>query len=319
MNRDDFITFQELQERWPSADEARIFELIKKGEPKFIYTYKDPNVKTEPQYFFEAYHPITLEAIRTGPPWVPLDPHGGVPYSLNDLREIVPFLNQCLFEIGHVSEVEELFPELLIDESKAGEEKTTLVELNTPRTENYFHHKGDFWNIGFEGHTATVRHVLGIQYVAHLLQTDEPISCLELYQSTSGAPTNCFSEGEAIDQGLHYGTSKQEVSDERARKDYLSQYYALQNDLSAAKNILERAEIEEKMDQLLKAATQRKASFAPEWKNAQSNVKKRIDRAIKIIESTDLSKLAEHLKTHIKPDGKYGLSYSGGIAWNIII
>ena len=54
----------------------------------------------------------------------------------------------------------------------------------------------------------------------------------------------------------------------------------------------------------------------PHNKKAQVNIRKRLDCAYKAIGKKEgMKELAKHLQNHIKPDGAFGLSYTGTLTW----
>jgi len=54
-------------------------------------------------------------------------------------------------------------------------------------------------------------------------------------------------------------------------------------------------------------------------KKAQSNAKKRLNKAYEAIRNADMKKLAKHLQDNIRSDGAYGYTYTGAITWEITI
>lgn len=185
---------------------------------------------------------------------------------------------------------------------------------------NFFNLEGEYWNVGYENEKGTIRNLQGIHDIVTLLdRPGKPVSCKEIYQAASGKmPDDIMTEGAAIDEGLNIGRSKQAISDYKAKQNYGKQWQQLQNDLDNAESDMERKEIKKEMDDILPFLKER--TFAdPDIKKVQSNLKKRLDTAYKAIDKAGMKKMAKHLRTHIKPDGAYGLCYSGSITWEITI
>ncbi len=189
---------------------------------------------------------------------------------------------------------------------------------------NYFRKNGNFWQIRYQGKTATVKNLHGIHYIVHLLQRPEmPISCRELYQIVSGKmPNNVMSEDMAIGQGLNVESSTQSVNDKNAKKDYWKRYQELQSDLTKNEGTPEfeiiKKETEREMADLLSSL--RKRRFAnPDNKKIQDNMKRRLDTTYTAIGKAGMEELEQHLQTSIKTGGSYDLIYTGSIIWNIIL
>ena len=119
----------------------------------------------------------------------------------------------------------------------------------------------------------------------------------------------------AIEEGLNVGNnSRQEKSDKKAKQDYLKEYRKLQQSLDAAESNLEKQEIKEEMDHLLKHLKEK--SFDPGKKNMQANIIKRISLAYEAMHKIKMSDMAKHLKDCIRTDYAYGLKYVGTLNGN---
>lgn len=81
---------------------------------------------------------------------------------------------------------------------------------------------------------------------------------------------------------------------------------------------MERQEIKKEMDAIMPYL--KKRNFAdPNDKKAQGTVKKRLDKAYEAIRKRGMKEMAKHLQNNIKPDGAYGLTYTGAVTWEITI
>lgn len=231
----------------------------------------------------------------------------------------------------------------LMDSGRAGDETEKAVEstdsvnsLPQPlEPVNFFtRENGDYWRIGFEGRNAPFKHCDGLLYISHLLKKPgESISCKDLYQAASGkTPDKVMSPDKVLyseDQELHLlGSSKQAVSDDKARQKYSEEYKKLNNDFLQINNLpdnertpeheLVAKETEEKMALLMPYLKER--TFPDKnMKRFQVNIQKRLNTAYKAIGDADMKKMAKHLRAHIRTDGALGLSYTGTLAWEIII
>ena len=178
---------------------------------------------------------------------------------------------------------------------------------------------GDYWHVRFDedGKDVRIRHLNGLVYISYLLdKPDRTISCQELYRAASGKDAaNVMSEDLAIKEGLNIGSSKQAVSDPQTRKICLKRYQELQEKLPNV-GMEEQEEIEAEMKKLMPYLTRRNIP-EPNEKKVQVNKRKRLDTAYEAIKKAKMNKLAKHLQDHIKPDGAFGLSYSGSITWEI--
>jgi len=187
----------------------------------------------------------------------------------------------------------------------------------TQKSLNFFTKESSgLWHIGFGGQETRIKHRSGFQYIAILLEKRcTSISCRALYQAAVGTvPDNTISEGAAIDQGLNIGSSKQEIIDQKAKENYWERYRELQNEIENAESDLERNEIEREIEEMLPYLKER--SFAdPDEKKAQANVTKGLKTAYDSIRSAGMQELAKHLQDYVKPNGNYGLCYTGTITW----
>ena len=178
---------------------------------------------------------------------------------------------------------------------------------------------GDYWHVGFDedGKDVMIKHLTGLIYISYLLEKPgSAISCRELYRAASGKEAaNFMSEGEAISEGLNIGSFRQPASDNKALANIRKEYDNLRVELRYA-GVEEREEIEEKMEKLKPYLTTRDI-HDPNDKKAQVNIKKRLDTAYDAINKTDMKNLARHLQDFIKPDGAFGLKYTGSFTWTI--
>jgi hypothetical protein len=171
-------------------------------------------------------------------------PEGGLGTYYEPISFVTREMTKFIFRISDVETYENkngITPEMLdTDKSKYEHKKESIdVPLALPQIQksvNFFTKKGHFWDVGYEGKTGTIKELDGIDYIATLLQRPgKSISCRDLYQSVSGkAPDKNISEGAAIDEGLHVGSSKQSIGTGKERKICSKEYEALQVELSSA-------------------------------------------------------------------------------------
>ena len=115
--RKDFITAQELLERWPSIDLGELLEIIEKSTPVGTYS-NDEFLEKNGEYGFHAWHPLEYRPIKltefiSNPP----QKYDGVPFEINGIREIYPHISKCLFERKQIEKLEIMFPDLLKSEA----------------------------------------------------------------------------------------------------------------------------------------------------------------------------------------------------------
>jgi hypothetical protein len=92
----------------------------------------------------------------------------------------------------------------------------------------------------------------------------------------------------------------------------------LQNDLKQAESEMEQQEIEKELETIIHHLKGK--NFADtENKNAQANIKKRINTAFEAMRKANMKDMARHLQRYIKPDDAYGLHYIGNVNWEITI
>ena len=81
---------------------------------------------------------------------------------------------------------------------------------------------------------------------------------------------------------------------------------------------MEKKEIEEEMAAIMPHLKER--TFADlNDKKAQINIGKRLHKAYSAIHKVGMKAMGKHLQDHIKPDGAFGLTYTGSITWEIPI
>ena len=264
-------------------------------------------------------------------PYDPQDDHYGYTRSAyiamthGSVEEQRDAVNILKFRQSDIEELEKRRPDLFIAITHADQEnaKEGTNEIDTQKEKkNFFHLKGEYWKIGYEGETGMLRDLNGIRYIKTLLERPrEPVSCRELYQFVSEkTPDNIMSESAAIDEGLNIGFNKQAVSDPEAKQKYLEQYQKLANDLNNVEDNPEgemvRNEIKKDMDTLMAYLGERPFPDK-DTKRFQSNIRKRMKTAYKAIHKAGMKNLAKHLQVHIKPNEAYGLIYTGDLTWNI--
>jgi hypothetical protein len=309
-----FIEGKDLLQRWNIAD----WELLKRVRCGLDgYRFK------KKRWLLCPYHRAYREPFKIRiSPFKYLDRSPRAVLLLDEIEDLLPLLPDCLFLNEDVLTVEKLEP-ALCKESQNPTEKTKDIEAAKPisqmKQENFFIREGTIWHIGFKGTDARIKHFVGLQYIGYLLEKPGmPISCRDLYQAVSGTGAdNPMSKSAAIDQELNIGSSMQAVSDRKAREIYLEKYQELQEKLPNV-GIEEQEEIEDKMKALLPHLTRRNIPD-PNEKKAQVNIGKRLDTAYKAINKAKMEKLAKHLQENIKPDGAFGLSYSGSLTWEITL
>ncbi len=194
---------------------------------------------------------------------------------------------------------------------------------------NFFRRESnDFWKIGFEGEKATIRHLDGIYYIAHLLNAPgTPISCLTLQRSLSViSPGEIMSDDMAIAQGLFSDHLPQSVNTPTTKKEYQQKYAELDNELHelfdlpdslrTAETELQIAELENEINAIIKVMNE--GSFAKVGdKKVQTNIHNRIKDACDAIRKVGMKKLGKHLQKNIQADHAYGKCYTGQIEWDI--
>ena len=189
---------------------------------------------------------------------------------------------------------------------------------------NFFTREGTIWHIGFEGRETRIKHLAGLQYIGYLLEKPgTSISCRELYQALSGiASEKTISEGAAIAEGLDTDHKKQAVSDYEATQLYRKQWQKLQDDIDNAEDNPEgemvKEESKKEQDEISPFLKER--TFTDKDRaRFQSNVSKRLATAYAAIRKAGMGEMAKHLEAHIKPDGSYGLNYTGTLTWEITL
>jgi len=213
---------------------------------------------------------------------------------------------------------------LLFPEDNEQQKNIPLTAFNKEiteqkKTENFFTRDRDFWHIGFGGNNAIIKNLDGLLYISYLLEKrGESISCQELSQIVSGKIDGTMPKNAAIDEGLNVGRSLQPISDYKAKIEYRNIYLKLQNDLKQAESEMEQQEIEKEMETIIHHLKGK--NFADtENKNAQANIKKRINTAFEAMRKANMKDMARHLQRYIKPDDAYGLHYIGNVNWEITI
>jgi len=178
---------------------------------------------------------------------------------------------------------------------------------------------GEYWHVRFDedGKDVMIKHLDGLLYISFLLEKPgSAISCQELYRAASGKEAaNVMSEDVAISEGLNIGSGRQPVNDNKALAAIRREYANLQVELECT-GMEEREKIEEKVEKIKPYLTTRDISD-PNDKKAQVNVKKRLDTAYNAISKTGMTNLTRHLQDFIKPDGAFGLIYTGSLTWTI--
>lgn len=202
--------------------------------------------------------------------------------------------------------------------------------LKTAKDNNFFIREGASWHIGFEGKDDRIKHLDGVQYIAHILQkrNGESISCKNLYQAVSRKTTNNkLSEDMAINEGLHIGQRVTQAKiDLKAKAEYIKKYKQLESELSRIDDLpdnerspevnMQEAETIAEME-AIKPFLMEGTFSDDDQKKVQSNIRKRLDAAYIVIGNGTLKELKKHLQKHIKPDTAYGFLYTGGLIWNI--
>jgi hypothetical protein len=187
---------------------------------------------------------------------------------------------------------------------------------------NFLTRNGDIWHIGFGHLDVRIKHLNGLLFIAFLLgKPGGAISCRELFTmaGSGNEPDNIMSESAAIGEGLNIGSSKQEVGNAKNRKICWEEYQRLQEKLPNA-GIEEQADIQEKMDKLMQFLNQKERIFTdPNDKKAQANAKKRLAAVYAAMKKAGMEQMSKHLQNHIKPDGAFGLRYTGSLVWKTTI
>ncbi len=249
----------------------------------------------------------------------------------NDLAQIENIYSWANYELPEDEKSKEWVLNLLLnayykkDNTEQNEEKSVVLdrsinENHVLNAANYLKRTGNFWTIRFNGKEfGPIKHVDGLLYIAYLLERPgTSISCKNLHQSVSGiTPGGIMDKSMAIEAGMNMGSSRQAVNDGKAKHDYFKKYRELQNSLELAESDLEKNEIEKEMADLLGAINAK--TFTKDDKKAQANLKKRMETAYKVLNTTGMKEISEYLRGNIKPNDAYDLRYTGEIAWEIII
>lgn len=207
------------------------------------------------------------------------------------------------------------------------QETVTQFAVSLPpvhQTVNFFTKgNGGIWHIGYEGKTEIFRHLVGFLYLAYLLERPgQDVPCTEIYQTEK--PANSITSHTAIAEGLNlgstsriivHGVDQEEPPTRESLKKHLDQLWA---DYYDAESDLERKEILAEVTLVKQSLNAERTQHDLHSAKVQTYIKKGIDRAISALDKAGMNTLAEHLKLHINPNGKYGYIYTG-TAWEITL
>ena len=200
--------------------------------------------------------------------------------------------------------------------------KLVLRDLEKSKAPQSFVKRGDMWGIRYEGQEIAIKNLLGLQYIAYLLERPgQDVSCINLYQAANPTDSPIITKEQAAAEGLHINIRSKELNTTnipKPKEDLANKYRELKADLDNAKSDLEKIKIEKEIDMIIRSL---RSDFSrdPIAIKAQSNIKRSINRAINAIDRLRLKALVNHLEAHIRPDGAYGYSYTGGVSWEIIM
>jgi len=207
------------------------------------------------------------------------------------------------------------------------QETATQFAVSLPpvhQTVNFFTKgNGGIWHIGYDGKTEIFRHLVGFLYLAYLLERPgQDVHCTEIYQTEK--PANSITSNKAIAEGLSlgstsriivHGVDQEEPPTRESLKKHLDQLWA---DYYDAESDLERKEILAEITMVKQSLNAERTQHDLHSAKVQTYIKKGIDRAISALDKAGMNSLAEHLKLHINPNGKYGYIYTG-TAWEITL
>jgi hypothetical protein len=212
-----------------------------------------------------------------------------------------------------------------IDAEKVDESTDATKTLaQKPEHTNFFTQEGDVWHIGFGGQTTRIKHLAGLLYIGHLLQTPETAySCSKLYHAVNPPEKPTMTNGQAAEERLNINTKTRVVHKEQekqAKKAIQYKLSELSGDFERAESELERKDIQDEMNMIIESLNSENKLSDPNNKKVQANIRKRLDCAYKAIGKKEgMKELKKHLQKNIKPDGKFGLYYTGSLTWGITL
>lgn len=231
-------------------------------------------------------------------------------------RQVLALLLDAYYIVDHIVELK-------------GNPKETNVEKKVPLlkigNDNIFRQSGVVWSIQYKGNEAHVKALEGVRHIARLLESKgAPVPVHEMISGKGSEDEEYMDSDQAASNDLPVaGTVRMTAA--KQNKILWDEYTRLQEVLQSPDLTLEeKEETEEKVSQCLAAIG--KSEEAEKQSNIQrgvdrgrqSTVKRALNRAIDAIAKTDsLKELAQHLKMHIKTDGKYTYRYTGGLPWDI--
>lgn len=297
-----------------------------------------PEFKGEDSFFIEVYRKRTKNCRNE---WGFLTSHDDFE-SLSDLEQRWDLFDRdkrdtekydlppCLSTISQ-AEPSSSEPDKVpaVSTSRVSPDKEIIEAGKEPESQYSFTKEGDFWRVRYGSETATIRDLKGIKYIAILLsKRHEFISCIKLYQAVNPTPTSGMTQDESIKHGLNTDKSRENNPQRKttlAYKDKIKeQYYererieSLPDHERTPEDEMSLQQINKELDALLKAQKETGNENANiKSKNAQSNINKSINIIYGKFKKNGLKNLTKHLKPNIKPDGEYGLSYSGILDWKI--
>ena len=268
---------------------------------KMVYNYEniDPHYKNE-WFFFPKY------STEKWPDFAPEEP----------CWQLFPI--ESIADIEEFDKKQNIAPQTVESQIDPAQERGTSEQK---KAVNFFTRENDYWHIGFEGQETRIKNLTGLLYIDYLLKKPgTPHSCINLFHAANPSENPTMANDQAAQEGLNISTKSRIVhkkEGKRADNAIRDKWYELKRDLESAESELERKEIQEEMNMLLESLKSENKLPNPENANAQINIKKRLEKAYKTIGKVGMKKLEKHLRDHIKPDGAYGLSYSGSITWDI--
>lgn len=191
--------------------------------------------------------------------------------------------------------------------------------------ENYLHHEGAGWRIGFQGEKGNFMDYKYIRYISLLLGTPgKSIRALELVRAVDGSPSQaeCLTKEQALDEDLSLDriSKHEEISTKKVRE-----FEKLLADIEKETDPIVKREMEEeyerKIEPLMKMnvlvddegkpahPSKKQKLDDPHAKKAQSSVKKALANAYSAFKKSGLKKLASHLEKNIRPAGDYDFWY----------
>jgi len=236
-------------------------------------------------------------------------------------------LNRFMLRAGDIEEYQKRYRGILQEfkersSSVKPDDRTDAQEvtsINSIKREN-----SGLWYICFKGHEARIKHMIGLQYIAYLLERPgTAVSCINLSHAANPPETTPMTSDRAAADGLHIATNSRLEHDYKeepeTKKVLWREYQRLHNDIETADSEIERKETELEMNMIMQSLQSDEGKLQDSSNSkAQANVKRSIARAITTIGQAAVTDLSAYLENNIKADGRYGYVYSGA-PWKITL